>query len=92
VTGHVKYLKQGSDGQYGHIVPEGKRVEDKASHIFFHETDVEAGCKVPQKGAEVEFELIPNIPWKRALWVRPLSKRNYAPVHELKKGGAYGTD
>jgi cold shock CspA family protein len=90
VTGHVKYLKQGSDGQFGHIVPDGKKVEDKDSQVFFHETDVEAGFKIPDKGAEVEYEVIPNIPWLRALWVRPLGKRNYAPVRELRKSVAHG--
>jgi hypothetical protein len=90
VTGHVKYLKQGSDGQFGHIVPDGKKVEDKDHQVFFHETDVEAGYPIPGKGAEVEFEVIPNIPWLRALWVRPLSKRSYAPVRELRKVAAHG--
>jgi hypothetical protein len=93
MTGHVKYLKQGSDGQqFGHIVPDGKKVQDKTAQVFFHETDVEAGSKIPDKGAEVEYELIPHCPWPRALWVRSISKRSYAPVTELRKGAAYGTD
>jgi cold shock CspA family protein len=91
VIGHVKYLKRGSDGEFfGHIVPEGKKVEDKDSQVFFHETDVEAGCKLPEKGAEVEYELIPHCPWIRALWVRPINKRSYAPVSELRKAVAHG--
>jgi cold shock CspA family protein len=92
MTGHVKYIKLGKDGgRFGHIVPDGKQVDDKTSQVFFHENDVEAGSKIPDKGAEVEYELVPHCPWIRALWVRPLNKRSYAPV-PIRKGGAYGTD
>lgn len=92
MTGHVKATFKGSDGgRYGFIVPEGKKVEDKASQVFFHENDLEVGCKLPEKGVEVEYELVPHCPWLRAQSVRPLSKRVYAPVRPIK-GGAYGTD
>lgn len=90
MTGNVKYFD--STRRFGHIVPEGKKLEDKASQVFFHETDLEAGAKIPDKGEEVEYELVPHCPWKRALWVRPLNKRAYAPVREMRKGAAYGTD
>jgi cold shock CspA family protein len=91
VIGHVKYLKRGLDGGlYGHIVPEGKKVDDKTSQVFFHETDLEAGSRIPEKGAEVEYELVPHCPWLRALWMRPISKRSYAPVQELRKAAVNG--
>lgn len=86
MTGHVKYLKRGIDGLFGHIIPEGKKPEDKDSQVFFHETDVEAGHKMPAKYSEVEYELVPHYPSPRALWVRPLNKRSYAPVAEFRKG------
>ena len=90
MVGHVKYFDLAR--RFGHIVPEGKKLEDKDSQVFFHETDIEVGCKLPGKGEEVEYELVPHCPWPRALWVRPINKRSCAPVHELRKGAAYGTD
>ena len=90
MTGHIKYFD--SVKRFGHIVPEGKKLDDKDSQVFFHETDIEAGSKIPDKGAEVEYELVPHCPWLRALWVRPVNKRSYAPVREMRKGAAYGTD
>lgn len=94
MTGKVKCLLPGSTGmRYGFIVPDGKKVDDKKAQVFFHETDVEAGFRVPEKGAEVEYELMPHCDWLRALSVRPLSKRSYAPVREMPpQGGKYGTD
>lgn len=93
MTGKVKCLIVGSSGmRYGFIVPEGKKVDDKKVQVFFHETDVEAGCRVPEKGAEVEYELMPHCDWLRTLSLRPLNKRSYAPVREMHPGGKYGTD
>jgi hypothetical protein len=95
MVGHVKYFDLVK--RCGHIVPEGEHVNDKAVQVFFHETDIEVGSKIPEKGAEVEYELVPHCPWIRALWVRPLNKRSYAPVSEFpksgggtKKGGTHG--
>jgi cold shock CspA family protein len=92
VIGHVKFFNV--DQRYGIIVPEGKSPGKRDEHVFFYENVLEDGVKDSQvnSGAEVEYELIPNIPWKRALWVRPLSRRSYAPVSELRKGAAYGSD
>jgi cold shock CspA family protein len=88
VTGYVKYFK--ADRHFGHIIPEGKE-DDRSSHVFFHEDSIEPGYPIPGKGAEVEYELVPNYPFgPHALWVRPLSRRNYAPVSELRKTVARG--
>jgi hypothetical protein len=57
--------------------------------VFFYENALEEGTADSQlsSGAEVEFELIPNIPWKRAIFVRAINKRSYAPVKEFRKAG-----
>ena len=90
MTGNVKYFDLVR--RFGHIIPEGKKLEEcpKPLQVFFHETDIEAGAKIPEKGTEVEYELVPHCPWKRALWVRPVSKRSYAPISEMRKAAAHG--
>jgi cold shock CspA family protein len=90
LTGIVKHFDLVK--RFGFIIPEGKKAEHKDVQVFFHETDIEAGSKLPGKGQEVEYELLPHYPNPRALWVRPLNRRTYAPVREMRKGAAYGTD
>ncbi len=93
MIGHIKFFETAK--RYGIIVPEGKNPAKREEHVFFHESALEEGTRDGQlhSGAEVEYALIPNIPWKRALSVRAINRRAYAPVQELRKGAtAYGTD
>lgn len=87
MIGHIKFF----NGRYGFIVPDGKRNQDKEFNVFFHETAFREGTKGLIDGAEVEYELIPHITDKKALSAR-LTGRAYAPVREMRKGAAYGTD
>lgn len=87
MIGHVKFF----NGRYGFIVPDGKRPTE--DNVFFHET---AFINRPKGGiednAEVEYEVIPNKhDDPKALSVR-FTGRRYAPIQEMRKGAAYGTD
>lgn len=88
MIGIVKFFDL--EKRFGIIIPDGKKAAEKDCQVFFHETDIEVGGKLPQKGTEVEYELLPHYPDPRALFVRPLSKRSYAPVQELRKVAAHG--
>lgn len=82
MTGVVKFYK--ADSGYGFIMP-----VDGGEDVFFHQSSL-ADPKYVQAGCEVEFELFPLFPKPRALSVRLLSKRTYAPAVQRKE--AYGTD
>jgi cold shock CspA family protein len=88
MIGKIKHF----NGRFGFIIPEGKRAIDKNDNVFFHQSALPEGSIKLADGMEVEYELIPHYPDKKALFVQPLSKRSYAPVREFKKGAAYGTD
>lgn len=78
MIGHIKFFDIGR--RYGFIVPEGKRAQDKADNVFFHESAFKAGLNGHKlDGAEVEYELIPNIQDKKALSAR-FTGRRYAPA------------
>jgi cold shock CspA family protein len=87
LIGHVKFFNVTL--RYGFIVPEGKRPQDKADNVFFHETAVTNGIRGPIDGAEIEYELIPNYGGKKVLSAR-LTGRVYAPVAEMRRGAAHG--
>jgi cold shock CspA family protein len=89
LIGHVKFFDWAR--RYGFIVPDGKLPQDKTENVFFHETAFAKGIKGVVDGAEVEYELIPNYQGKKAMSAR-LTGRAYAPLHEMRKGAAYGTD
>lgn len=89
MIGHVKFFDWAR--RYGFIVPDGKLPQDKTENVFVHETAFLNGPKGVVDGAEVEYELIPNYKGKKAMSAR-LTGRAYAPVRELRKGAAYGTD
>jgi cold shock CspA family protein len=90
VIGHVKFFNVVK--RYGFIVPDGKQAKDKSENVFFHETNFEGGIRgTIEDGTEVEYELIPHLRDKKALFVKATGRR-YAAVHQLKKGAAYGTD
>ena len=89
MIGHIKFFDVRK--RIGFIIPDGKHYQDKAD-VFFHETKFEGGIRgTIEDGTEVESELIPNIRGPKALFVKATGRR-YAPIHELKKGAAYGTD
>jgi len=87
VIGHVKFF----NGRYGFIIPDGKR--PKEDNVFFHETAFVNNAKGGiEDGAEVEYELIPNRRNDPKAFTVRFTGRRYAPVHELQKGAAYGSD
>jgi cold shock CspA family protein len=75
VIGHVKFFDMRK--RIGFIIPDGKTYRDKAD-VFFHESKFEGGIRGSiDEGAEVEYELIPNLKDQKALSVR-FTGRRYA--------------
>lgn len=84
MTGVVKFYDAVKG--YGFIEP-----ESGGKDVFFHQSSLQEVRHV-STGHEVEYSLFPVFKKPRAVTVRVLSNRTYAPVREMKKGAAYGTD
>jgi hypothetical protein len=83
-VGHIKFFNERKDlpeeeregRRWGIIIPEGAGPHERSKHVFFYE-DVLQATKSVVAGAEVEYEVIPNFPAKKAMSVKVLG-RSYA--------------